>query len=131
MRSCFGVSPDPSNLQLIILDITPAHNMGISLLMEPQAKHQRMHRGDSMYSEQSLLELDSIPCKDCKRSFAPKAYVKHFDDVGKPKCQSALTKRRPAFDSARVSYRLLFNARTICVRVLTMFSHFPRMTRHE
>lgn len=74
--------------------------MDISLLMEPQAKHQRMYRGDSMYSEQSLLELDAIPCKDCKRSFVPKAYVKHFNMDGKPKC-SVFNKKRPVFDSAK------------------------------
>lgn len=72
------------------------------LLLEPQAKHQRMYRGDSMYSEQSLLELDAIPCKDCKRSFVPKAYVRHFDMDGKPKCESVFNKKRPVFDSAKV-----------------------------
>ena len=77
--------------------------MDISLLLEPQVKHRRMHRGDSIYSEQSLVELDAIPCKDCHRSFAPKSYVKHFDTEGRPKCKSLFSKKRPVFHSAKVS----------------------------
>lgn len=76
--------------------------MDISLLLEPQAKHQRMHRGDSMYSEQSLVELNAIPCTDCDRSFVPMAYVRHFDGDGRPKCKSVFNKKRPVFDSSKV-----------------------------
>lgn len=50
-----------------------------------------------MYSEQSLVELDAIPCKECSRSFTPKNYVKHFED-GRPKCS---LKKRPVFNSAK------------------------------
>ncbi|KAL3783381.1 hypothetical protein HJC23_013426 [Cyclotella cryptica] len=57
--------------------------MDISLLLEPQAKHQRMYRGDSMYDEHSLAEIKTIPCPYCNRQFAPKAYVSH---IRKPKC---------------------------------------------
>ena len=71
-----------------------------------------------MYSEQSLLELDSIqcneckrsfvpktyiPCKDCNRSFIPKTYVKHFDKDEQPKCKIVFNKKRPVFNSAKVS----------------------------
>lgn len=79
--------------------------MDISLVLEPTGKHQRMHRGDSMYSEQSLIELDAIPCPHCERSFTPKAYVKHFDGNNKPKCKSARGKKRSVFNSAKVSYQ--------------------------
>ena len=65
--------------------------MDISLLMKPQVKHQRMHRGDSMYDEQSIIELETIRCKYCERPFAPSSYVRHCKD-GNPICRE--TKKR-------------------------------------
>ena len=58
--------------------------MDISLLLEPQTKHQRMYRGDSIYDEQSLAEITTMPCQYCNRQFAPEAYLKHRD-IGKTK----------------------------------------------
>jgi hypothetical protein len=57
-----------------------------------------MHRGDSMYDEQSIVDLESIKCTHCSRTFAPKAYVKHCNS-GEPKC--LIIKKRPLFDSAK------------------------------
>jgi hypothetical protein len=73
--------------------------MDISLLLEPQAKHQRMHRGDSMYDEQSIIELESIRCKHCQRSFAPSTYVRHCNE-GKPKCLNV--EKRSVYNSAKI-----------------------------
>ncbi|KAL7503663.1 hypothetical protein ACHAXN_002029 [Cyclotella atomus] len=53
--------------------------MDISLLLNPQAKHRRMHRGDSI-------------------GFSPKSYVKHYN-AGKPRCLN--TKKRAVYDSAK------------------------------
>ena len=72
--------------------------MDITLLLEPQAKHQRMHRGDSMYDEQSIIELETIRCQHCKRPFAPSSYVKHCNS-GKPRCINV--KKRLVYDSTQ------------------------------
>ena len=58
--------------------------MDISLLLEPQTKHQRMYRGESMYGEQSLAEITTMPCQYCNQQSVPKTYVKQCD-IGKPK----------------------------------------------
>ena len=72
--------------------------MDISLLLNPQAKHRRMHRGDSMYDEQSIIELETIRCQHCDRGFSPKSYVKHCN-AGKSRCLN--TKKRAVYDSAK------------------------------
>ena len=72
--------------------------MDISLLLDPQAKHQRMHRGDSMYDEQSVIELETIRCTHCQKSFIPSAYVRHCNS-GEPMC--TISKKRPTYDSAK------------------------------
>ena len=82
----------------VIHTIHSCDNMDISLLLEPQAKHQRMHRGDSMYDEQSVIELETIRCKHCQRGFIPSAYVRHCNS-GKPMC--TISKKRPTYDSTR------------------------------
>mmetsp|Transcript_24076 Transcript_24076/g.52048 ORF Transcript_24076/g.52048 Transcript_24076/m.52048 type:complete len:85 (+) Transcript_24076:304-558(+) len=66
--------------------------MDISLLLEPQAKHQRMYRGNSMYSEQSLVEFKAISrVRNAKSSSAHKTRVKR---------KSVVNKKRPVFNSA-------------------------------
>lgn len=51
-----------------------------------------------MYDEQSIIELETIRCKHCRRAFVPKTYVKHCND-GKPNCLNV--KKRVVFDSAK------------------------------
>mmetsp|Transcript_2001 Transcript_2001/g.4414 ORF Transcript_2001/g.4414 Transcript_2001/m.4414 type:complete len:85 (+) Transcript_2001:1105-1359(+) len=58
--------------------------MDISLLLEPQAKHQRMYRGNSMYSEQSLVEFGTISrAGNSKSSSVPKKNMKRRSVVNK------------------------------------------------
>lgn len=70
--------------------------MDISLLLEPQAKHRRMYRGDSMYDEHSVAEIKTMPCQYCNCQFAPKAYVHH---IRKPKCLK--TEKNSLYDLSR------------------------------
>ena len=53
----------------------------------------------SIASEQSVVEIELIPCDSCGRKFAPKIYEKHFDSNGQPKCLN--TKKRTVFNSAK------------------------------
>mmetsp|Transcript_30748 Transcript_30748/g.58350 ORF Transcript_30748/g.58350 Transcript_30748/m.58350 type:complete len:85 (-) Transcript_30748:761-1015(-) len=57
-----------------------------------------MYRGDSMYSEQSLVELGDIPCKECKHFFVPKTYLKHFGMDEQPKFKSVINQKKPVFN---------------------------------
>lgn len=75
--------------------------MDISLLLEPQTKHQRMYRGDSMYDEQSLAEITTMPHQYCNRQFAAKAHQK-------PKCVS--TGKCSWYDSVE---KRIFNNRNV------------------
>lgn len=96
IHSCHKIFNQPTHISSNQQSQT---KMDISLLLEPQAKHQRMHRGDSMYDEQSIIELESIRCKHCQRSFAPSTYVRHCNE-GKPKCLNV--EKRSVYNSAKI-----------------------------
>ena len=82
----------------MVSDSLACKKMDISLLLDPQSKHQRMYRGDSMYEEQSVVDFEMTECNHCNRTFAPKAYAKHCSGI-KPKCLTI--KKRSVYDSAR------------------------------
>lgn len=78
-----------------------------SHISDDRSTHESSHRGDPDITvdadEQSVVEIETIQCDCCKRSFAPKVYEKHFDSGGKPKCASMLAKKRPVFNAAKAS----------------------------
>jgi len=64
-------------------------------------KNRRRHSNIGSDDDQSVVEIKTIQCDCCKRSFAPKVYEKHFDSDGKPKCEISMKKKRPVFNSAK------------------------------
>mmetsp|Transcript_25655 Transcript_25655/g.46443 ORF Transcript_25655/g.46443 Transcript_25655/m.46443 type:complete len:85 (+) Transcript_25655:579-833(+) len=75
--------------------------MDISLLLEPQAKHQRMYRGNSMYSEQSLVEFDAtFRARNAKSSSISKTNVKRRSVVNKKR---PLSLSRPVLKIIHIS----------------------------
>lgn len=78
-----------------------------SHISDDRSTHESSHRGDPDITvdadEQSVVEIETIQCDCCKRSFAPKVYEKHFDSGGQPKCASMMAKKRPVFNAAKAS----------------------------
>lgn len=69
-----------------------------------QEENRRRHSNIGSDDDQSIVEIETIQCDSCKRSFAPKVYEKHFDSDGKPKCEISMNKKRPVFNSAKVCF---------------------------
>ncbi len=65
-------------------------------------RNKMRHNNGGSDDDQSVVEIETIQCDCCKRSFAPKVYEKHFDSDGKPKCENSMKKKRPVFNSAKV-----------------------------
>ena len=70
--------------------------------MSSSTRRSKMHADIDEDDEASVVDIQLVQCDCCKRSFAPKIYEKHFDSDGQPKCASAMDKKRPVFNSAKV-----------------------------
>lgn len=51
--------------------------------------------------EEEYVEIETIKCGSCGRSFGRPAYEKHFDADGNPKCETKFNNKRKVFNSAK------------------------------
>ena len=97
--------------------------MDESQISYAQSDRRRSDRtGNDSGDEQSVVDIELIECECCKRSFAPKVFDKHFDDKGQPKCARFLDKKRPVFNSAKVSFIVLYSTLLSVKSIFPLFS---------
>jgi len=104
-----GIDQDEIHLGMMEIEAGEkdrGHRHKISTQYQENSNEKGIFRNDSGQNEE-VVDIETIYCTNCDKSFAPPTYKKICMAMGKdgnPKCLSMYNSKRKVFSSAKVSY---------------------------